>query len=74
MTAAYAVENLLSSIRLKGALVASIIEVPKRAHTSKGGTRIENQEPSKRLHRYPEMKNALLEMERIGLEIQVSTK
>ena len=74
MTAANTVENLLSSIRLKGTLVASIIEVPKHAHSSKGGARIENQEPSKRLHQYPEMKNALLVMERIGLEIQFSTK
>ena len=41
MTAAYAVENLLSSIRLKGTLVASIIEVPKHAHTSRGGANVE---------------------------------
>ena len=74
MPAAYTVENLLSSLRLEGTLVAYIIEIPKNAHTSKGGARIENQEPSKRLHRHPEMKNALLVMERIGLEIQVSTK
>ncbi|MCH2614004.1 MAG: hypothetical protein MKZ70_04840 [Opitutales bacterium] len=74
MPAAYTVENLLSSLRLEGTLVASIIEIPKHAHTSKGGARIENQEPSKRLHRYPEMKNALLVMERIALEIQVTPK